>query len=578
MKPASTVPCSVEKTASSLPVIDLPTPEHQSFDLLTELLTQQQTLTAVDQFARAHDAGPPAQSKYYSRLLPAAPPEEGQQYAFEVDLDRCSGCKACVTACHSLNGLDEGETWRDVGLLIGGTSAEPAMQHVTTACHHCLEPACMEACPVDAYEKDSATGIVKHLDDQCFGCQYCTLACPYDVPSYHAGKGIVRKCDMCSDRLAVGEAPACVQACPHEAISINVVDVDQVRENAEADPFLPAAPEPSLTLPTTHFKTSRVFPRNMLPADYRSVNPQHPHWPLIIMLVLTQLSVGAFAVGMLLETKLPADVFVRFQPVQAILALAFGLVALAASTAHLGRPQYAFRAIVGLRHSWLSREIVAFGIFAAAAASYAAIVWFVPNARVLANVSGWTTVVTGVIAVFCSAMIYAFTKREFWCLSRVFPRFVLTSAILGIAATWLSILLLGQALDSEIAGQVTAEVGPLLLRWLLIAAIAKLIFEAAVLRHLASRRTTPMKRTAMLMNGALIGSTLARFALGVLGGVFMPLLLLDRLAGTPSPIEPVSVTVMVAMILMACFVGESLERFQFFAAVSPPRMPGNIRR
>ncbi|MEZ6126844.1 MAG: 4Fe-4S dicluster domain-containing protein [Planctomycetaceae bacterium] len=110
-----------------------------------------------------------------------------------MDLDRCSGCKACVVACHSLNGLDEKETWRDVGLLIGGTRNQPVMQHVTTACHHCLEPGCMEACPVDAYEKDPVTGIVRHLDDQCFGCQYCTLACPYDVPKYHSGKGIVRK-------------------------------------------------------------------------------------------------------------------------------------------------------------------------------------------------------------------------------------------------------------------------------------------------------------------------------------------------------------------------------------------------
>ncbi len=150
--------------------------------------------------------------------MPATPPGPGQQYAFEVDLDRCSGCKACVTACHTLNGLDEDETWRDVGLLVGGRGLLPVMQHVTAACHHCLEPACMIACPVNAYEKDPVTGIVKHLDDQCFGCQYCTLACPYDVPKYHPGKGIVRKCDMCSTRLAVGEAPACVQACPHEAI------------------------------------------------------------------------------------------------------------------------------------------------------------------------------------------------------------------------------------------------------------------------------------------------------------------------------------------------------------------------
>ncbi len=147
-------------------------------------------------------------------------------------------------------------------------------------------------------------GIVKHLDDQCFGCQYCTMACPYDVPKYHAAKGIVRKCDMCSTRLAAGEAPACVQACPHQAISIRLVDVQEVIEDAEATNFLPAAPDPQITYPTTTYQTRRVFPRNMLPVDYFQVSPQHPHWPLVVMLVLTQLSVGAFAVGLVMDAVL----------------------------------------------------------------------------------------------------------------------------------------------------------------------------------------------------------------------------------------------------------------------------------
>ncbi|MEQ9065934.1 MAG: 4Fe-4S dicluster domain-containing protein, partial [Gimesia chilikensis] len=218
---------------------------HQEFDLISLLLEEQQTLTAVDEFARQYEAEAlPAQSRYYADLIPSKSPQSGEQYAFQVDLDRCSGCKACVTACHSMNGLDENETWRDVGLLIGGTSQDPIYQHVTTACHHCLDPGCMQACPVNAYEKDPITGIVKHLDDQCFGCQYCTLACPYDVPKYHSQKGIVRKCDMCSQRLTDGEAPACVQACPHQAISIDIVNKEQVLADSEINTFLPAAPDP----------------------------------------------------------------------------------------------------------------------------------------------------------------------------------------------------------------------------------------------------------------------------------------------------------------------------------------------
>ena len=251
---------------------------------------QRQPATAVDEFVRAHDeaavSGGPSLAGRYSALMPATPPGDGQQYAFDVDLDACSGCKSCVAACHAMNGLEDDESWRDVGLLHGGGDGEPVLQHVTTACHHCLDPACMHACPVDAYEKDPRTGIVGHLDDQCFGCQYCTLACPYDAPKYSAAKGIVRKCDMCSDRLAEGEAPACVQSCPGEAIRIRVVDASQVVEESETNLFVRGAPEPAITLPTTTYRTARVLPRKMIPADYYSVHPKAPHWPLIVMLAL----------------------------------------------------------------------------------------------------------------------------------------------------------------------------------------------------------------------------------------------------------------------------------------------------
>src|SRR6185312_3647726 len=195
--------------------------------LIDDLLAEQQELTAVEKLSRVHDSHQ-ARRGMYRDLLPATPPAAGEQYAFEVNLDQCSGCKACVTACHSLNGLDENETWRDVGLLVSAPSKPwkpvPAIQQtVTTACHHCVDPACLNGCPVLAYEKDSMTGIVRHLDDQCIGCQYCVLKCPYDVPQYSVKRGIVRKCDMCHSRLAADEAPACVQACPSSAIRIRLI-------------------------------------------------------------------------------------------------------------------------------------------------------------------------------------------------------------------------------------------------------------------------------------------------------------------------------------------------------------------
>src|SRR5579872_2372507 len=361
-------------------------PERVGGTLVDWYLSDQQELTAVERFSQAHQADTlPLEARRYSALLPATPLQDDQQYAFEVDLDACSGCKACVAACNSLNGLDETETWRDVGLLHGGTDPEPFLQHVTAACHHCLDPACLNVCPVRAYEKDDTTGIVRHLDDQCIGCQYCILACPYDVPKYNAARGIVRKCDMCSNRLAVGEAPACVQSCPNSAIRIATVSRHAAAENCETGAFLPGAPDPQYTQPTTHYKTNRVFPRNTLPADYYSVQPEHAHWPLVAMLVLTQLSVGAFLVDLLAELFFNGSGLGAVRGVHAGGALLFGLLALGASTLHLGRPHLAFRAVIGLATSWLSREILAFGAFALFAIFYAASVWMadvnVPAAR-----------------------------------------------------------------------------------------------------------------------------------------------------------------------------------------------------
>ncbi|QDV51035.1 DmsC/YnfH family molybdoenzyme membrane anchor subunit [Gimesia fumaroli] len=548
-------------------------------NLIAQLLQEQQSLTAVDQFARHYESQTsPAQSRYYADLIPSAKPETGEQYAFEVDLDRCSGCKACVTACHSLNGLDEHETWRDVGLLIGGSSQEPIYQHVTTACHHCLEPACMHACPVNAYEKDPQTGIVKHLDDQCFGCQYCTLACPYDVPKYQSHKGIVRKCDMCSQRLSDGEAPACVQACPHQAISIEIVNREQVIADSEINSFLPAAPDPQHTFPTTTYKSKNPFPRNVLPADYYSASPQHAHLPLVIMLVLTQLSVGAFLTGSALEYYLNGETTAVMTRIQATSALFFGLVALGASTLHLGRPQYAFRGILGLKHSWLSREILAFGAFATLAMVDAALTWVsassFPELKSWQPLTGHTAEAVGVVGIFCSVMIYVFTKREFWSFESTAIKFSLTAILLGIASTWLTLFILDMKNNSPESNRLMAEAGPLLSKALIITTLIKLGFEASIFRYLLRLQNSPLKRSALLMSGELSNVTLARFACGILGGILMPAFLLNH---QTEPLPNITLCIIVCILFIACLIGEFLERYLYFSAVAAPRMPGVLR-
>ena len=512
---------------------------------LDALLGAQADLTVVDRFARKHDAHDLApELKRYRDLLPLHAPRAGQQYAFEVDLDSCTGCKACVTGCHNLNGLDDGEVWRTVGLLHGGTAQAPAQQTVTTACHHCLEPACMLGCPVRAYEKDPITGIVKHLDDQCIGCQYCIFMCPYDAPKYNKRLGVVRKCDMCSDRLAHDEAPACVQSCPNEAIRITVVTDVQIVEAAQASAFVPGAAGPDNTLPTTQYQTRRPLPRNLLPADFYAVNAEHSHPPLVLMLVLTQLSVGAFAVDWLLRAGLGEQAALRSS--NALFALVLAIAAMAASLVHLGRPMYSFRAFLGLGTSWLSREIVAFSIFSALAALYAGS-FFVPSVARLSSSLELVVAVTGVGAVGCSVMVYAATRRECWSATTTGLKFFATAFVLGVATLMLS------------------GPSPALARALCLGALLKLAYEASVFRHLRRRQHTALKRAAILMTGDLFGVTAVRFACGVIGGVLLPAFVASGHVDGRG----------VGLALFALTLcGELCERWLFFTAATAPKMPG----
>src|SRR5947209_6152059 len=93
---------------------------------IDELLAEQRRLdTPVTRFAEQYEQPKTTRPALYRDLIPLTSPGPGEQYAFQVDLDACTGCKACVTACHSLNGLDEGETWRDVGFLHSADSQNP---------------------------------------------------------------------------------------------------------------------------------------------------------------------------------------------------------------------------------------------------------------------------------------------------------------------------------------------------------------------------------------------------------------------------------------------------------------------
>jgi formate dehydrogenase iron-sulfur subunit len=316
------------------------------------------------------------------------------------------------------------------------------------------------------------------------------------------------------------------------------------------------------------------------PVDYFQVRSQHPHRPLVVMLVLTQLSVGAFAVGMLLEWAIAVELTASMQLLHGLTALVFGLVALGASTLHLGRPRYAYRAILGLRHSWMSREILAFGLFAALACTFAAAMTFpIPVAVSRQGMTwlGMAVVASGAAGIFGSVMIYATLGREYWSFARTAVRFFLTSALLGTATAWLTASIFALAQPSIENSSMLRSAGMILCPALLVLASGKLIWEAALLRHLVSRSMTQLKRSAMLATGELSNFTLARFAAGLVGGVVIPAVLLLRMLSENSADDPVALAALTALLFVACTIGELLERYLFFAAVAAPRMPGGIR-
>jgi Fe-S-cluster-containing dehydrogenase component/DMSO reductase anchor subunit len=522
---------------------------NDSRTLIDDLLAEQQQLTAVERFSRRHEnSDSPAQARYYRALIPLDKPRPGEQYAFGVDLDACTGCKACVSACHSLNGLDEDETWRSVGLLHGGTEAEPYQQIVTTACHHCVDPACLNGCPVLAYEKDADTGIVRHLDDQCIGCQYCVLKCPYDVPKYSARRGIVRKCDMCHGRLATGEAPACVQACPSGAISIQIVAKSDVERlcAAPGEQMLPGAFESSYTKPTTTYTSCKPIPANACGANAGPFRSEPAHWPLVWMLVLTQTGSGLFLSSWLTSVFKP-QIFATSRIALGSIGLAFLISGLTASVFHLGRPLGAWRAFLGLRRSWMSREIVAFALFTLSAGT--TLLYRTPTLAI-------TTALLGLLSVFCSAMIYVDTRRSSWALSITFPRFFGATFLLGssAAASILSFLTLTGSAEIVSTAHLAA--------WSAMATRAILfLWESGIRLRFANQLCS--------VNHLKLFNSFSPFNL------FNVLFVLSTTFGVLAIFSSASAATWFASLsFISTLSSQIIERYFFFTTSTAPRMPG----
>lgn len=154
-----------------------------------------------------------------------------KQLAFYFDSSSCTGCKVCVIACKDKKDNPIGVNFRKVFHYTGGSWIIPSTAGgiyipnnifaytVSIACMHCAAPICVEVCPTGAMNKHE-NGIVAIDPNKCIGCRLCQQACPYGAPQFNEVRGIMTKCDMCEDLLAIGEKPACVDACPMRALDV----------------------------------------------------------------------------------------------------------------------------------------------------------------------------------------------------------------------------------------------------------------------------------------------------------------------------------------------------------------------
>lgn len=478
---------------------------------------------------------PGAMSATLAARMPLRAPEPGEQYRFHFDMGTCIGCKCCVVACNEQNGNPAAINWRRVGEIEGGWYPQTARSYLSMGCNQCLEPTCMTGCPVDAYTKDPATGIVLHSADACIGCQYCTWNCSYGVPQYNPERGVVGKCDMCHSRLGLGQAPACVSACPTGAIQVEIVKIAEWRAAAATNIPAPGVPTADQSISSTRITLPENLPPNSRPVDLVRLTTADPHWPLVIMTVFTELSVGAFATIWLLQL-LGASARLG---AAALMSLLVGALALAASTLHLGRPIYAYRAVRMWKRSWLSREVLLFTGFSTVACLYAGALWMgLPGGAAI----GALTVALGLGGVTASAFIYRVPSRPAWNTPFTLVQFTLTAATLGL-------------LFASAAGTGDS-------RWLAVTvatmAGAELVVLALRFFRLSASDAVELQATARLLATTLASRLVMRGVLLAAGAIALPLF-----TGHPAAL----------WLAFALALGsEVLGRYLFFVSAVPTHM------
>ncbi len=331
--------------------------------------------------------------------------------SFVFDTNKCTGCQACRLSCTIENGLDFDRSWRSIVTFNERQNPEVPLFHLSLACNHCADPACMGACPALAYSKDSLTGVVLLDTDKCIGCKYCSWACPYDAPEWDATSGVMSKCTFCDDRLAQGLAPACATACPTGALGVADLGLGAVSNEVEGFPHTDLGPSIDITplrAGGTAPEASAAPPAQQIEAGRRPLESRitlRSEWSLMAFSLLAAALFGMLAAAVLTGWPLAPQYF-----------LGIGLLAMALSAAHLGRKRRAWRAILNVAHSWLSREILGFTLFVGFGTLYLAISagWLaavLAPGHPAAGALGWIAMAFGMLTLISIDRVYDFAIR-----------------------------------------------------------------------------------------------------------------------------------------------------------------------